>query len=179
MEAIISLGASDYEALSQHLLPPDPEAEEAAFLFAETRITTDRVCLLVREVHLVTPEEFCVRTLGHLFLDPAVHQKMIKRAHDLELALIEVHSHPYDHPGAARFSYSDRRGLTEIVPHVMWRLPKNPYAALVVAPEGFDGLIWRERHGNPEAITALEVDGQRLASTGYTLEWGWDRDLDL
>ena len=65
---------------------------------------------------------------------------LIKRAHVLQASLAEFHSHLSPWPAA--FSLSDRMGLKETVPHMRWRLKRRPYLAVVVAPSGFDALVW-------------------------------------
>ena len=173
MSAIVEFAAIDHAAVLAHLLPAEPEAEEAAFLFATSAMDGGRFRLRVIKQHLVRPEEFRIRTLGHLELHEDVHERMIRTAHDLNAVLIEMHSHPYEFEGAACFSPSDLAGLAQIVPHVMFRLPQRPYLAIVVAPGGFDALIWSGPRGRPCTIDALLVGGKRLTPTAYTRNRRW------
>ena len=94
---------------------------------------------------------------------------VIKRAHLTSTALIELHSHPFDSPWAPAFSFADMAGLRETVPHLWWRLPDRPYGAIVVAPNGFDSLVWLKCPHTPACLTALRVDGEELSPTGMTL----------
>src|SRR6266487_1407438 len=93
--------------------------------------------------------------------------QVIKRAHDLGASMVEFHSHPY--PWPARFSESDRVGLEEFVPHVWWRLKGRPYAAVVVAPSGFDGLVWMTSPDRPEQLDGIACGDRLLRPTGLTL----------
>lgn len=171
MRTTIQLPPGLHERLVRHLLPAEPDGEEAAFLFARVERFAGHVQLQVIGEHFVVSNEFRVRTLEYLYLDEEILQAVIKRAHDLGCAIVEAHSHPYHRPGAACFSPYDRQGLAEVVPHVMWRLPDRPYVALVVAPEGFDALVWHERGAPPATVDEL-LDAERsLRPTGYTLRY--------
>ena len=57
------------------------------------------------------------------------------------LGVAEFHSHPFNLP--AEFSYADYCGLVETVPHMLWRLKRRPYVAVVIGPNDFDGIVWR------------------------------------
>lgn len=173
VSAVVELAAADHAAVLAHLLPVEPEAEEAAFLFATSAVDAGRLQLRVIEKYFVKPEEFNIRTLGHLELRADVHERMIRTAHYMNAVLIETHSHPYDFESAACFSPSDLAGLAQVVPHVMFRLPQRPYAAIVVAPAGFDALIWTEPGGRARTIDAVLVGGKRMLPTGYTSSRGW------
>ena len=173
METIIELRPGSYGALCEHLLPDEPEAEQAAFLFARPDATDGQLRLHVIDHYLVPSDEFRIRTLGHLDLLEETHERMIKRAHDLEAGIIEMHSHPYTTHGAACFSLSDRNGLADVVPHVMWRLPGRPYAAIVIAPEGLDALVWHKRGAEPRTVDAVLDGGRLLRPTGRTLKTRW------
>lgn len=173
MNFVLELSDERYERLIEHLLPPDPEAEEAAFLFAASTRSDRSLTLRVVDEYLVPADEFRIRTLGHLDLLEGTHQRVIRHAHELDAALVEVHSHPYHTEGSACFSASDRAGLADVVPHVMWRLPGRPYTAVVIAPEGLDALVWTERQSDPQTLDAVLIERRRIVPTGYTLKRGW------
>ena len=88
---------------------------------------------------------------------------LIKRAHDLEASLVEMHSHPAPWPAA--FSYADRMGLSETVPHMWWRLNRRPYLAIVVSPSGFDALLWLDNATLPRALDTLKAGDRMLQPT--------------
>ena len=70
-------------------------------------------------------------------------------------SLVEMHSHIG--PWPAGFSYADRLGLQETVPHMWWRLKKRPYLALVVTNCSFDA-----GEGGRFRITRLPSGNRRL-----------------
>lgn len=179
MGSVIRIDAVRYAAVHAHLLPADADSEEAAFLFARVRRTPNSIELEVEEHYLVRADEFNVHALGYLDLKEETHNKVIKRAHDLGIALIEMHSHPFTFYGAASFSYTERAGLDEVVPHVMWRLPGRPYAAIVVAPEGLDALIWFDRNGEPETVAELRIGKASIVPTGQTMKRGWSANESI
>lgn len=171
----VKISQAQFDTLMAHLLPQPVVAEEVAFLCAKPAVGRRRGALDVCELILVDPAQFRHRGLFHLQIGHEVLGHAIKRAHDLEASLIEVHSHPFPGMRAARFSQSDRAGLAEIVPHVRWRLPGRPYGALVVAPDGIDGLVWTDHFPGPEQVDAVAVDGRRRATSGLSLP-SWRRD---
>ena len=166
---VLALTPQQRERLSAHLLPDPPVAEEVAFLFARVHAGSEGFVLEVEDLHLVEDGAFRSRGIAHLQVEHDFIGRMIKRAHDLGTALVEAHSHPFEGLSAARFSPSDRAGLAEIVPHVLWRLPGRPYAALVFAPEGTDGLLWPSHGAEPEQITELRIGGQAQRTSLLTL----------
>ena len=173
MRTVLSVDSDVWDAMYDHLLPPNPESEEAAFLFARHAQDAEGVQLdVIEAIHLV-PHDFRVRSMGFLDLEPATHERMIKTAHDLSAVMIEVHSHPYSFPNAAAFSLTDKKGLDEIVPNIMWRLPRRPYAALVVAPDGLDAVIWHQRPLPPAAIVEILIGDRSVVPTGLTLRRPW------
>jgi proteasome lid subunit RPN8/RPN11 len=170
MSVSIELDGAFYERLIEHLLRPDADDEEAAFLFAQPIHDGASTSLVVRDEILLPPDAFAFRSPEYLELTDETRAMLIKRAHDLSASLIEVHSHP---KYTAQFSWSDKRGLREFVPHVWWRLRGRPYAALVVAPRGFDALVWIRGPQVPEKLDALIVNGARRQPSGLTLSrWG-------
>jgi len=165
----LSVSTAIYREVRGHLLPEVPEAEEVAFLFARRSASAEGLTLEVIDHHLVRAAEYDRQGMAHLQIGNEVLGRMIKKAHDLEAALVEAHSHPYDYAGAACFSWSDRAGLADLVPHILWRLPGRPYLALVFAPEGFDALIWHADPKAPAALDALLVGNELLTPTSHTL----------
>jgi len=155
---MIKLTTSEYSRLREHLLPPGSEDEEAAFAFADVQ-QKQGYHFVPREWMFLTPEDFEHRSPYHLELADETRARIIKRAHDLGASIIEFHSHPSNIVG---FSPSDLAGIAEFVPHVWWRLKGRPYAAVVVAPDGIDGLAWTEGPQISERIAGLSVDGRLI-----------------
>jgi len=170
----VVLAAELHQRIMAHLLPAEPVAEEAAFLFA--RVQDGRAGLSFEhvELFLVPPELFHVRSLYRIELADECRGYVIKRAHDLGASIIEFHSHPF--PYEAEFSPSDRRGLAEFVPHVRWRLRGRPYGAVVVAPGSFDSLVWNSVSNNPTEVAVIQVGHEVVFPTGLSIKSWYERD---
>ncbi|HLF79753.1 MAG TPA: hypothetical protein VJB57_19905 [Dehalococcoidia bacterium] len=158
------LSHEQHEALWKHLL--QNSKEQVAFVFAQARKTDFGLTLEAREIHLVSEEELLDQESYHISLTDKAQAELIKVAWAKKAALVELHCHlGFQFP--SQFSYSDLLGLEEFVPHVRWRLKGEPYAALVVGPNDFDGLVWIK--DSPELLDAVIVNGQILSSTALTL----------
>lgn len=165
--ARLHLAEDAYARLQDHLFPPhDPENEQCAFLFTRPR-NGAAPDLEVVEMLLIPPAGFEVQSPHYLELTDETRAGLIKRAHDLEAGLVEVHTHPGWR--TAGFSYSDLSGFDEFVPHVMRRLPGRPYLAIVVTPRDFDALVWLEYRSAPSPLEFLSVGTRRMRPTGLTL----------
>ncbi len=173
MESQLRLSTNEYEALRRHLIPPEPVSEEVAFIFASVQSTDGGLRLVCREWTAIPPEGFLSRSLFHLELTDVTRSGAIRKAHQLETALVELHSHPY--PYQARFSLSDISGLREFAPHVRWRLKGRPYGAIVVAPQTYDSLIWAVDSQAPSGTLDLAIDEKMLRPTGFSLA-AWEED---
>jgi len=167
---ILKMGAQAHREMRAHLLPPGSDFEEAAFMFVSATGTGDQIVFEPVETLLVGPDGFAVRSPQFLELRDEVRAQVIRRAHGLGASIIEFHSHPLFNP---EFSWSDRMGLQEFVPHVRWRLKGAPYGAIVVAPTGFDALFWVGESREPQAMAFLEVEGQPRRPTGLSLK-NWE-----
>jgi hypothetical protein len=155
---IIRLPSEMYQELRRHLIRGVNANEEAAFAFAHF---DERIGVFtVIEHHLVPPEGFAVQLPYHFELSDQTKAHVIKRAHDLGVSLIEIHSHTGR--WKPQFSASDWAGFEEVVPHIRWRLNGRPYAAVVMARDGFDALAWVDGSKDPVRLDALDVDGQIL-----------------
>jgi hypothetical protein len=164
--------AGDYTRLQNHLL--QGEDEEAAF--GLMRSDGD---LHLESLSFIQRDGFAFQSSYHIELRQEEIGKAIKQAWDAGLALVEFHSHPSQsgfYKGRlerACFSPSDIDGFTEWVPHVMWRLKcKQPYLAIVIAPESFDALLWLPEDDvmKPRPLISIILDdGTTLKPTGDTL----------
>jgi hypothetical protein len=157
--------------LMKHLLPRRSKTEEAAFIFCRDASVDGEMEFQFLDLHLVSPREFNYKSLYGLELTDGCRAEVIKRAHDLNSSLIEMHSHP--RASLVKFSGSDRSGFEEFVPHVWWRLKKKPYAAIVVGPSGFDSLSWVSSPGRPDGVLDLRIGDERLTPTGLTFD-NWE-----
>jgi len=166
--ALLELPAAVYRGLQAHLLPPRSKNEQAAFVFARADTSAgNKTVFRFLDWLPLEADNFAAQHEVYLELRDEMRGTLIKRAHDLNASLVEFHSHPGPYP--AQFSPSDLAGFREFVPHVWWRLRGRPYAAVVVAPSGFDALAWLTSPQEPVALNAIMVDGKRLTPTGNTL----------
>ena len=150
-----------YDILISHLLPPNPKNEEAGFALADMELN-------FKEWLPMKPQNFVSRSKGYLELKDGVRGNVIKRAHDTNSILIEFHSHPF--PWPAQFSDFDLEGLSEIVPHIRWRLKRKAYLAVVVAPSGFDALVWNSETDDASGLDGIVTENKTLVPTGLTLK---------
>lgn len=117
----------------------------------------------VVEVKPVAREGYSSRSDYHVELDDFVRPELIAWALELDLCLVEAHSHG---PGYPRFSPSDHDGFADWVPHMRWRLGQRPYAALVRSGSNWDGLAWPGAPGQVEAIEAIEISAATGGANG-------------
>ena len=170
MKAVLKIDGGLYGDILEHLLPPDCQQEQAAFLFARSARTDDQVLFEVIEARKLGPADFARQEGDYLEMADATRAGLIKQAHDLDASLVEMHSHLG--PGPAGFSSADRLGLQETVPHMWWRLKKRPYLALVVTNSSFDALVWLDNAKVPRALDALLAGDVTLKPTNFSLG-GW------
>lgn len=168
---VLSISAPVFRNLWGHLLPRHTKREQAAFLFCSTNDTNGGVAFDVVDHVFLEPSNFAAQYSDYIELTDETRIALIKRAHKSETALVEMHSHPGPYPAA--FSFSDRRGLKETVPHMRWRLKRRPYLAIVVAPSGFDALVWPTGKSQPEPLAGIMVGSKLNEPTNNSLE-GWD-----
>lgn len=141
--------------------------EQVGFFLADF-VAVDRA-FVVREWRAIPATGFEIQSAYHVTLTDETKSDVIRWAWDRELCLIEAHSHAELYP--AELSPSDLWGLSEWVPHLSWRLQGRPYAALVVAVEGVDGLAWVDGARAPESVMSLNLDdGEIIRATGCTIE---------
>lgn len=163
-QVLLDLPADVYEEVRGHLLPKDLGLEAAGFLFVTPRFRDDDVQMFKYvEWYPVPPDGFLEHTGYHLELTDETRAMVIKRAHDLGASIVELHSHSGPRPAA--FSFTDRRGFREFVPHVWWRLKGKPYFAVVLTQTSFDGLAWMVDPRAPQYLDGVVVGGTTLQPT--------------
>ncbi len=167
---ILKLSGSDRARLWTHLLPETTRNEQAAFLFCTATTVNGGLVFGAVDLELLGPSDFAAQYEDYIELTDEARIGLIKRAHHSGTCLAELHSHPGPWPAA--FSFSDRIGLKETVPHMRWRLKQRPYLAIVVAPSGFDALVWSQGAAIPEPLGGIEVDSAVMIPTNNSLE-GW------
>jgi len=169
MQYFIDLTELQYENIWGHLLPEGATRESAAFVFATFHESNQSLVLKATDYFLVGQGGFKAQYDDFIELSDESRIAIIKKAHQTNTALIELHSHPFNSPWAAAFSLADMNGFEETVPHMLWRLPGRPYAAIVVSPCGFDSLVWLKDPHSPKCLSALRVDSELRKPTGMTL----------
>lgn len=169
MQYFIDLTRRQFTEIWDHLLPEGATRECAAFIFVEFQKVDYLLTLRAQDFFLVGQDGFKAQFDDYIELSDETRISIIKKAHQTNTALIELHSHPFNSPWAAAFSLADMNGFEETVPHMWWRLPSRPYAAIVVSPCGFDSLVWLKDPRSPEPLTALRVDGELMRPTNMTL----------
>ena len=157
-----------FAEIKNSLLPKGARDEEAGFVFARAEgHGHDRTVLQYLEWWPLDYQHFEHQTEYHLELVDETRARIIKHAHDLQCSLVEFHSHPG--PWPAQFSASDFHGLAEFVPHIWWRLKGKPYAAIVMAPNGFDGLAWVRSPNECQALAEIDLGERNVRPTGLSI----------
>lgn len=167
----LKLAVAERDRLWAHLLPETSLDEQAAFLFCKFSNSSDGLLLEAIDQKLLNTADFAAQRKDYIELTDQTRIDLIKRAHLTSTALAELHSHPGPWPAA--FSRFDRHGFKETVPHMRWRLKQRPYLAIVVAPSGFDALIWPPGAARPEPLAGIKVGGATFEPTNNSLE-GWN-----
>lgn len=166
---IIEISDAAWKTLSNHLLPSGNHLEQGAFLLVQHAVDqAGRTTFRAAETILLTREDFVTQAGDYLEIKDETKAQLIKRAHDKQLALIEFHSHPG--PYSACLSLADIIGLRDFAPHILWRLRGRPYAAIVVARNSLDGLMWGRSASDIQPIFALKIDDRLISATGLS----WD-----
>lgn len=168
MPIALQLPAAVFHAMRLHLLPVHSRLEQGGFLFSRY-VTEDGRNPFFTYVDWIPlyADDYAEQYQDYLELTDATRARIIKRAHDLDTCLMEFHSHPGPYPAA--FSPSDMHGFGEFVPHVRWRLKGKQYAAVVIAPSGFDALAWVDKVGTAVQLHTIETDIEILHATALTL----------
>lgn len=170
---ILAVDAPTWDRLRTHLFQDD--VEQAAMIFAGAENGAGGVHFVAQEMELLQPADFDYQSAYHISLTDDARGRIIKRAWDLKLSIVEFHSHvgPF---ATAAFSSSDRAGLSEFVPHVRWRLRGAPYAAIVMTSEAFDGLVWSSDAVQGQGLEHIRVGDTTLVPTALSLRhWGYGR----
>lgn len=170
LQSTILIPEEVYDDICNHLIPKNVKSERVAFIFATVSKTEKSVQFQFKDWHPVQPHEYEYQSSIYVELKDEMRPKIIKRAFDLDAAMIEVHSHP--HPSPASFSPSDLYGFEDFVPHVWWRLGGKPYAAIVFSHSDFDALVWIDNPKNPQQLTEIIVGDRHLNPNALSLRNG-------
>jgi hypothetical protein len=127
--------------------------ESAAILFMDLATGLGTPRFLVREVVIVPPEAYEVRTGARLQLSSIFIARMTKRALVAKQSLGFVHTHPFDLSDSPQFSIIDDAGENRLAPFLLSRT-KTPYhVAVVLSKEGASARIL----GSFEELSVISV----------------------
>ena len=171
-DAILKIPDVIREKIWRHLNLEHSLTEEAGFILAKIETSSQQLTLKYVEWLPLRNGDFQSKMGDYLELADETRASLIKLAHDKTACLVEFHSHPGPYP--AMFSYADKVGLEEFVPHVRWRLQGRPYVAVVVAESGFDALVWSDNSSQPKALSAIETEQLQMKPTNLTLQY-WNK----
>ncbi len=139
------------------------DVESAAVLLAGAAQLPDRgLRLLGRELHWIDDHHYLQRTRNELSIPPAGYLEALRRAEDLGIVPIFVHTHP---GGVPRPSRRDDRVDEQLRELFRIRSGSDVYASVVVAPRD-KGLTFTGRGikgERPFNIDRLLVSGERIA----------------
>ncbi len=147
-----------------HLLPANFTAEEAAFMFVRPEKKGNVLSFTCLDWYPVKSDGFVRQDKYYFELTDRVRAEVIKKAHDLEASLVELHCHAEHLPAA--FSPTDFMGFSDFVPHCWWRLKARPYIAVVISKSGCDGLVWLTSPKEPQMLDAISTEKGLIATTG-------------
>lgn len=168
MKIYLRITRKEYELIWYHLFGKNLLDEEAAFLFTKTTIENNSLIFEYIGWYPIPSKGFIYRSEQFFELTDKTRAFVIKRAHDLDASLIEIHSHTGPWPAA--FSFSDNSGFDEFVPHVLWRLKGRPYSAIVFTRSDFDGLVWIKKREGYYPLNGIIVDKKILYSTRLSMK---------
>lgn len=167
MSTIIKIPEFVYDQLMNHLLPDDLKDEEVAFIFVSVIKEHQSLTLKYNDWFPVNSADFESRSPFHFELKEQTTASIIKRAHELDCAIVEFHSHVKQI--SAQFSPTDFNGFKEFVPHVLWRLKDKPYFAVVVTHTSFDALVWLDSLDNPTELKSIQLENHDLKPTNKSI----------
>lgn len=162
----LRISKNTYSKILNHLISND-NVEDAAFIYAKEHVQGDSHIFELVDWELASGSDYESRSEVHLHIGDKMRAHIIKKAHDLQASLIELHSHS-GHL-SVQFSPSDYWGFKDFVPHVWWRLQGKPYLAFVFNKTGFDALIWYNNPHTPEQVDGIIIDNQCILPTKLTL----------
>ena len=167
MKLNITLPEQIRQKIWAHLLPANFTAEEAAFMFVRQERKNNVLTFKYLDWYPVMPDGFVRQEKYHFELTDKVRAEVIKKAHDLNASLVELHCHEEGLPVA--FSPTDFMGFSDFVPHCWWRLKNRPYIAVVVTKSGCDGLVWLRSPNEPKTLDAITTEKELITTTGNSL----------
>lgn len=130
--------------------------EQGAFLFSRTQAGPDAVIVETTGVYFVPPEGWDVQHELYLEMRDSERAKIMKIARDTSSGVVDCHSHPGSQD-RVHFSLSDRAGITEFSAYAKWKLPGQPYAAMVWGEASLDAVLWHGDFRAPQLVNEVIV----------------------
>lgn len=165
MSVSISMQGDTFAEIQRHLFPKGDRREQGGFLFS--RFDEGKQEFVVIEWLSLTGSDYAFQERDYLELSDSTRASLIKKAHDMQASLIEIHCHPGQFKVA--FSLADWMGFHEFVPHIRWRLANRPYAALVFGHECVDGFAWVGEQKLPVNVKGINTGKAFHATTGNSM----------
>jgi hypothetical protein len=174
--AHVVIGGSDYDRLQTHLHREDRD-EHGAIALAGIHHASGVDRLLVRELYLLSDEQFPAGHHGYRQFSPLVPAQLAGAAGDQGLAYLTFHSHP-GATGSTRLSRDDLAGHRRVFPHLLDLTRGGPVVGIATGSRSMAGEIWRTDSG-PEPLAELRIVGRHLQRLGdRTLSGGIERRFD-
>lgn len=156
MKAIIIIPDDLEKLVNAHLF--QNQLEQGAFLFAVPEQGANALTLQVKDAHLVSLEGWRVQSEVYLEMQDAERARIMKKARDSALGVIDCHSHPGS-LDKAWFSPSDQTGITEFAGYAKWKLDGLPYVAMVWGESSVDAVLWCGDFTEPHKIDEVHIVG--------------------
>ena len=171
--ANVVISQRDHELLLDHLLDRGKD-EQHAYLLCGLMETRGHGRLLVRDIVFAEPHDLVQQTPTFLELSLDYVLRVLDRARDENLHIIEAHSHPFHHGPGVSFSSIDIAGELERFPWYATEMPWMRPATLVFGHDSVDGHWWNPNTLRLEAIEAVTVVGTRFQKRITTSNARWN-----
>lgn len=137
--------------------------EQGAFLFTYVVGSSENSLRLeATEMYLIPPEGWEVQSDVHLEMKDAERAKIMKMARNGKHAIIDCHSHPGSHDHV-EFSASDRAGIADFSAYAKWKLPGQPYTAMVWGEMSVDAVVWHGAFEQARHVHEVILAGRNMS----------------
>jgi hypothetical protein len=156
----LRLGQADYQRLHAHLFPGDHDEHGAILLVGEHPHTDGTSLLTVREVHLLSDEEFPPGNHGYRQLAASALARLGNRAAEERLTLISAHSHPGsgERTGLSRDDLASHERVFE---HLLDITTARVVGGIAFGEHSAAGEIWT-REGQRSSLAQVRVVGSNV-----------------
>jgi hypothetical protein len=159
MKLIVQKGSAKH--LERHFAK---RTEQVAFLFLTETRPDQFEC---KDIFLVPSGDLVNESEVHSEVSERAVTAVLKKATAGGFCLCEIHSHPFS-KSDTQFSYSDKAGFAEFVPHIWWRLKGRPYFAIVLGQRECDALGWLKNPLHPDPVSEIQFGSKRYEPTGLS-----------